>query len=280
MIAKALAAIALALGLPATAAAAPQRVMSMDLCDDLLVLMLVPKARIASVTYLAHEATEALMPGLDRGVPINHGTAEEILRQKPDLIIASAYSTPVARRLAKQVGARLVEMPGADSFPAIRAALRTIGSLVGEPMRAEALVRTMDGELARLAAQRPRQPRRVVAWNGGGSVPGRGTLTDAIITAAGAVNIGAKFDDARSSGFDLEELLAARPDAVMQGVSGYAGTSLHSGAALHPLIDRVFAGRQIDYPDAGYTCGLPQSAHAAVELRQALDRLPAGPPRW
>ncbi len=258
----------------------PQRIMSLNMCNDLMLLMLVPRGRIASITYLARDAVPALMPGRDRGVAVNHGTTEEILLQKPDLILASPWSTPVTRRLARQAGAPIVEVDSASDFAGIRRALRQIGAAVGESARAEALIRDMDAELNALAARRPARPLRVVAWSGDGSVPGRGTLTDAIITAAGGINIGARRTDSGYSSFGLEELIAARPDAVMQGVGSYDGPALHNDAARHPLIDRLFAGRQIDYPDAGYTCGLPQSAKAARDLADAFAKVRRRGVRW
>jgi iron complex transport system substrate-binding protein len=258
----------------------PRHIMSMNMCNDLILLMLVPRERIASVTYLAHDAVEALMPGRDRGIAINHGTAEEIVVQKPDLILASPWSTPTTRRLAKMVGAPVVEVEAANDFEAIRRVVRQIGVAVGETRRAELLIRNMDSELNALAARRRAKPLRVVAWTGDGSVPGRGTLTDAIITAAGGINIATKRMDDRYSSFGLEELLTARPDAIMQGVGLYAGPALRDTSARHPLIGRLFAGRQIDYPDAGYTCGLPQSASAARQLADAFAKVPRAGERW
>jgi iron complex transport system substrate-binding protein len=263
-----------------TPAAKPRHIMSMNMCNDLILLMLVPRERIASVTYLAHDAVAALIPGRDRGIAINHGTAEEIVVQKPDLILASPWSTPTTRRLAKMVGAPIIEVEAANDFEAIRRVVRQIGAAVGETSRAEALIRDMDNELNTLASRRRTKPLRVVAWTGDGSVPGRDTLTDAIITAAGGVNIAAKRMDDRYSSFGLEELLVARPDAIMQGIGLYAGPSLRDNVARHPLIGRLFAGRQIDYPDAGYTCGLPQSALAARQLADAFAKVPHTGVRW
>lgn len=258
----------------------PRHIMSMNMCNDLILLMLVPRERIASVTYLAHDAVDALMPGRDRGIAINHGTAEEIVVQKPDLILASPWSTPTTRRLARMVGAPVVEVESANDFEGIRRVVRRIGAAVGETGRAEMIIRDMDRELNGLAARRRAKPLRVVAWTGDGSVPGRGTLTDAIITAAGGVNIAAKRMDDRYSSFGLEELLIARPDAIMQGVGLYTGAALRDNTARHPLIGRLFAGRQIDYPDAGYTCGLPQSALAARQLADAFAKVPSTGVRW
>jgi len=269
--------------LPATAAPAaarkPVRIMSLMLCNELLLLMMVPKERIASISYLAHDAVEALLPGADRDVAVNHGTAEEILLQQPDLILAGTYSSPMARKLAKAVGARVVEIGSANSFADIRRIVRQVGQAVGEPGRAHALLAQMDGKLAWLASHQPARRLRVVVWNGSQSVPGKGTLTNAIIEASGADNIAARLPDTRYGSFDLEELLAAWPDAILQGDTRWSGPSLQDAHAMPPLIERYWHGRRIAYPDAAYACGLPQSADAAIALRKLYRDLPAGSAR-
>lgn len=250
----------------------PQRILSLEMCDDLLLLMIAPPSRIASITYLAHPAVEGLMPGADRGIAINHGSAEEIAQQRPDLVIGSPFAASTARRLAASAGARIVTLPIASDFAGIRQNVRTMGMLVGAPERAEAFVRSMDGTLRRLAADRLAPPPRLIAWNGSGDVPGRGTLTDAIIRAAGARNIAAR---GGTAAFGVEELLAADPDAILLADDRDAGASLHRARMHHPLIERRFAGRQITYAGAAYACGLPQSATAAADLQRALRRLAA-----
>ncbi len=261
--------------------AKPQRIMSTNMCTDLLLLMLVPKERIASITYLVHEPVSVLMPGADAGVAINHGTAEEAVRQQPDLILGSPWTTPTLRRLAARVGAPVAEVDSANSFDDIRRVTRQVGALVGEPERAERLITEMDRELARLAATRPERPLRVVAWSGSGnSVPGMGTLTHEIMQLAGAHNIAASLPGTSYSSFGLEELLAARPDAILRGAGQYEAPSLHDSASEHPVIRAAFRGRRIAYPEALYTCGLPQSAQAVGQLRAALARVPAGGVPW
>ena len=258
----------------------PAHIMSMMLCNDLLLLMLVPKERIASISYLAHDAVEALLPGADRGVAINHGTAEEILLQKPDLILAGTYSSPTARKLAKAVGARVIEVGATNNFADIHRVVRQLGEAVGDPDRAEALLAGMDQKLAWLASHQPARPLRVVAWSGGQAVPGKGTLTNAIIAASGADNIAASLPDNRYGSFGLEELLAARPDAILQGEARWSGPSLRDAQSMHSLIGRYWHGRVISYPDAAYVCGLPQSADAAIALHELYRQLPAGSPSW
>jgi len=267
-------------GSSAAPTARPRRIMSTNMCSDLLLLMLVPKARISSITHLAHDAVAVLMPGADAGVRINHGTAEDVLREKPDLILASPWSSAPLRRLAAKVGAPVAEIDAANSFADIRRITRQTGALVGEPERAEALIADMDRTLAGLAATRPRRTVRLVAWSDAGSVPGRGTLTDEIIRVAGAENVAVKYEDGRHSSFGMEELLRARPDALMHGEDRYDGPSIRDALVTHPVIRKAFAGRQISYPASLYTCGLPQSADAARDLRAALAKLPPGSVPW
>jgi iron complex transport system substrate-binding protein len=257
----------------------PQRIMSLMLCNDLLLLMLVPRERIASITFLARDAVAALMPGADAGITLNQGTAEDILLHQPDLILAGTYSSGLARRLAREAGARLLEVEAARDFEDIHRNVRQVAAAVGESERGAALLAGMDARLEQLARHPLPRPLRVVAWSGGGQAPGAGTLTDAIIRASGAHNVAA-LAGTRYGSFGLEELLAARPDAILQGDNRWAGPSLQDAQTAHPLIERHWRGRRISYPDAAYACGLPQSAEAAWALRELYARLPATELPW
>jgi iron complex transport system substrate-binding protein len=135
------------------------------------------------------------------------------------------------------------------------------------------MIARMDAVLADLAARPPSRVRTVAAWSGGGAVPGRGSLADAVIVAAGAVNIAARTDDARYGDFDVEALLRARPDALLQGDPRLTLPALRVEQGRHPLVRRLYAGRTIATPESLYACGLPQTADAALALRRALDGL-------
>ena len=277
ILATGLAAAALA-GSPAAAAepspaGKPQRIMSLNICTDLLLLQLVPKSRIASVTFMAPDAARALFPGAAKGVPLNHGQVEDIVNGKPDLILESTFSAPLLARMARRVGARVVDVKNANNFKDIRDIVHQVGEAVGEPERAAAVTARMDAVLADLANHPPPRRLRVVAWSGGSAVSGKGSLADAVITAAGAENIAARPGLAESS-FGVEELLAARPDALLYGGATLGLPSLVSDEAQHRVVRQLYAGRRIAYSDAAHTCGLPQSAESARDLRRALDALP------
>lgn len=256
------------------AAAGPQRVMSLSMCTDYLLLQLLPPERIASLTYYVREHNIAQLWPQAAAVPINFGTTEEILAAKPDLVLAGTYTTPATRRILKDFHFALLEVPPASDFGQIRAVTREVAHALDRESAAEALIAKMDDTLRELERTRPSSSFRVAAWGEAGAVPGKGTLFDAILSAAGGVNIAAGDRGAYTS-FDVEQLLMARPDVIAYSSSTTDTPGLNTDLALHPLILKVYAGRRITYPSALSSCGWTESANAAVDLRAELQRVMA-----
>jgi iron complex transport system substrate-binding protein len=232
-------------------------------------LELLPPSRIASVTYLSREPSNSLLWPQAAKVAANYGSPEEVLAERPDFVLAGTYGSRAARALVKMSNIPILEVPPADDFDQIRSITRAAAHALGRDAVAEALIGKMDATLRQLRSTRPDHSLRVAGWNGDGSVPRRGTLFDAILTAAGGVNI-ASSDGERDGSFDLEQLLAARPDVLAYGSDTSRTPSLHTDAALHPLLLKLYAGRRVSYPSALYGCGVVESADAAVALRASL----------
>ena len=129
------AAVVLLLSLEPAAAAPPQRIMSLKVCTDELLLDLVPPQRIASVTFLSREKTGLQFWPQAAVIPVNHGTAEEILATHPDLILTDPFMAPGMRALLAKTGARILEVPPAENFDQVRAVTRLVAKAVGEEAR-------------------------------------------------------------------------------------------------------------------------------------------------
>jgi iron complex transport system substrate-binding protein len=247
------------------AAAPPQHIMSLKVCTDELLLDLVAPSRIASLTFLSREKASLKVWPQAAGIAANHGTAEEILKLHPDLILTDPFIAPSLRPLLAKTGARVLEVPPAENFDQIRAVTRLVAHAVGEEARGEALIARMDADLRELAAHRPKNILTVAGWGGGGYVPGSGGLFDAMLSAAGARNV-----ERGSFGYyDVESLIAANPDALVYGDTYSGTTSLRADQDLHPALMRRYAGRRITYASL-YGCGVPQSARVALRLQDAL----------
>ena len=247
----------------------PRHVMSLSMCTDDLLLELLPPERIASVTYYSRDPGNSYQWPQAAKVRVNYGTVEEVLAEKPDLVLAGPYTTPAARSLLKKLGWPLLEVAPAADFDQIRAVTRQVAHALKRDAAGESLIAKMDSTLQELAASKPRQIIRVAAWGEGGSIPGKGTLFDAILEAAGGVNVAATLDG-RYTSFEVEQLIAAHPDVL-----AYAGDisdtpGLNTEVAQHPLIRKLYSGRTVTYPGALYSCGVVESADAAAALRSSL----------
>jgi iron complex transport system substrate-binding protein len=274
-------ATALLLGFGAQSPAAPEtqgprHVMSLSMCTDALLLELLPPERIASVTYYSREPGNSYQWPQAAKVRINWGTVEEVLAEKPDLVLAGTYTTPAARAMLKQLHLPLLEVAPAVDFDEIRAVTRQVAHALGRDAAGETLVAKMDLTLRELAASKPPQIIRVVAWGEGGSIPGRGTMFDTILKAAGGINIASS--DSGYVSFDLEQLVMAHPDIIAYASHITDTPGRNTDLAQHPLILKLYAGRRVIYPGALYSCGVVESADAAVALRASLlQAMRAGP---
>ena len=243
----------------------PRHIMSLKVCTDELLLDLVPPSRIASISFLSHEAASLQVWPVAARIAVNHNTAEEILAARPDLILTDTFIPAALKPLLAKTGAKVVMVPPADDFAGIRANVRLVAHAVGAEEKGEALIARMDRALADLKARRPRHQPTVAQWGNGGYVAGKAGLFDALLDAAGARNI-----ETRAFGYyDVESLLAARPDFLIYGDT-YAGTaSLRADQDLHPALLARYGNRRIHYRGL-YGCGVPQAVDAARQIQDAL----------
>jgi iron complex transport system substrate-binding protein len=249
--------------------APPQRVMSLNLCADQLLLALLPPARIASITWLSRSEGDPALLALARQLPVNHGSAEEVLAARPDLVVAGRFTTSTTRALLRRAGVALLEIEPVTSWEGVRQVTRQVAAAVGAGERAEALIAVMDADLEALRAGRPAQPMRVIGWGGAGDdVPGRDTLFNTIIETAGAVNVASQ--GAGQGSFDLEQVLRARPQLLMRGAAYSSKPALRNTVAEHRVLRRRYGDRLLTYPEAVYGCGVPHAARLARELAATL----------
>jgi len=254
------------------AADKPMRIMSMNMCTDQLLLSLLPPERIASVTWLSRDRGSSLMADAAMKVGVNYGLAEDVIRQKPDLVIAGSFTTPATRGMLKRIGYPMIEVGYANNFDDIRAQTRQIAKAVGEPERGEALIADMDRKLAILAQDRA-PALRVASWDRSGFSASAGTLQDEILRVAGARNVVNEPPASIYGKPDAEILLLTAPDLLVQGSPYAAEPSLGDMVEQHRVIRQYWKkGRMLTVPQAYYVCGTPQIADAALSLRDQMRR--------
>lgn len=271
---RSLALWALLLGLLGTAPLAadpahPQRIVSLDLCADQLLIDLVPRARIAAVTHLAADPSVSAIPERARGLPVTHGAAEDVLRHDPDLVLAGPYGVSPTVSLLRRLGRNVVIVPLAADIAGVRTAVLQVAAAVGEESRGRALLTEFDARLARVAPAR-RDGRSALVYQVGGSASGAGTLVDSALVAAGYRNAAADYVTTRSGQVPLEALVARPPDLLVLASPPFAYRTVIADNLRHPAL-QVLQRRTptVELPWRLWLCGTPHIAQAVEQLAAA-----------
>ena len=249
------------------ASAAPQRIASLNLCADQLVLELVDPSRITSVTWLARDATQSAMADAAMRVPINHGKAEEIIPQNPDLVLVGQFTVRAATALLRRLGARVETVGQPRDLAGVRAEILRAGALLGEEARAAEVVTRLDRRLAALPpATLPRPVAALLRPNG--VTAGPGSLVDSLLAAAGYENFSARLGLDRNDRLPLEALIVGRPDILVIDRRDFALPSLAQTYQNLPMVGRAVP-RRVVIPNWAWVC-------AGSAIAEAAERLAAG----
>jgi iron complex transport system substrate-binding protein len=260
-------------------AAAPARaddlpkVASINLCADQLVLALADPAQILTVSWLAADPQESMLAAAAAAYPLNYGSAEELLRYRPDVVIAGAYTAAFTRALLQRLGHEVIVIATETTLADVAANLRLVGGAVGQSARAEQLAAAMSARVQAARAHRaPAAPAAVVVRPGGFTV-GADSFAHELMTLAGVRNVAAELGLDRWGSLSLETLLRSSPDLIV--FSGYHANaaSLANMTLQHPALARLRGKvRTVTVPAPLAACGLPASLRAVDILQDAVAR--------
>ena len=265
--------LALLLGSAAASAEPLPRVASINLCADQLVLTIAAPEQILTVSWLAADPEESLLAAQAARYPLNYGSAEELLRFDPDVVMAGSYTNAFTRTLLGRLGYTVVELDPETTIAEIETNVRRVAEAVGRTERGEELVREMRSRAERFAAARPVTPIRGVVIEPGGFTVGEHWLANELLTLAGVRNVAAEQGLDRWGSLSMETLLRSAPELVV--LTGYRGSqpSLANAVLEHPALERLRAAQRTTLvPGAYWACGLPQSLDAVTLLQQARQR--------
>jgi iron complex transport system substrate-binding protein len=249
------------------AAAMPTRVVSMNLCADELVLRLADRAQVGGITWFARDPRGSLVADRAEGLPVIRGLSEEIVALRPGLV-AGAFTTRTTVALLKRAGFPVLELGAPADLDGVRAQIRTVAAALGLAERGEAMVADLD---ARLAAVMPSEkPLRALVMHPNAFTVAPGSLGDALIRAAGLVNVAAEIGRDRFGQVPLEAAALANPDFIVLDESEPGTPSLADTLLHHPVLVALRQrGRVVSIPNRLWTCPGPQVAEVVARLAEA-----------
>ncbi|MFQ5347235.1 MAG: ABC transporter substrate-binding protein [Rhodothalassiaceae bacterium] len=275
----ALAAVLLLVAGPA--AAAPQRIVSLDYCTDAELLALAPTAEIAALSPDAR-APYAFARERAQALPQHDGSVEAILALRPDLVVGSGPGTPRLAALLDRFAIPHLELGHASSLDEARSRFLRLGVHLGREDTARRLLAALDRRLAALRARVARletsgPPPRAVYLTPSGVTTGAGTYIDEVLRLAGIRNALAAEDVHGWTALSVEGLLAHPPDLFVRSFFGSrAGWQENWRFSRHPATAALVAATPaIDVPAAHWGCAGIFVVAAIADLVRGRERLAA-----
>ena len=242
----------------------PQRIVSVNMCTDELLLRLADRDRVASVTWLSRDGN---MAAAAAGIPANHALAEEVLSFRPDLVLAGAFTPRTTVDLLERTGVPVAEIGVAQTLDDVRRQIREVAAAIGEKERGEAMVAGMDARLAELAPRAQARPLRAIVLQPNGYTVDKGSLFDDLMRRAGLNNLAADLGIDNYLQIPLEVVALQHADVLIVTGESVATASLATEALHHPIVAKLSERLKIvSLPSRLWTCAGP----AVVDAVQAM----------
>ncbi|WP_101757545.1 ABC transporter substrate-binding protein [Oceanicoccus sp. KOV_DT_Chl] len=248
----------------------PQRIISLTLCTDQVLLQLVDKNRIAAVTYLSIDPVYSDQWQQAQGVKTHDGLAETLVPLQPDLIIGSKFTSGSTVQIMEQLGYQMTLLDAPTTLAEAEQYTREIGIAVGESERAEKLIQSMRADITKaknLVKDRPQQ--LAISYGPNGFTAGTHTMKNTIITTAGYRNLASELGIDYFGNISLEQLIWSSPDVVLIDEEIPNQNSLAQNFTHHPVLKQFLANRDLPrIPTSHWICPGPLAGKAILALAE------------
>lgn len=251
--------------------ASAERIVSINICSDQLLLNLVDHDRFKSLTWNAADpnVSRYLTPPGD--VHFNHGRVEEIIAIDPDVIIAGTFSRLSGGALLERIGYTLYYIDLPTSIAAAVEQIEAFGRAFGVESEADAMVENILERLSALEDNEATRPTAIHYIPGGFSY-GSGTLFDEILVAAGYRNLATEIGGPGYPSVSLEDLVMHPLDLAILSNYHKDRPSLAQQSAEHPAYKHFLADKDtLTTTPLLWDCATPFIAEAA-EMIAAIRR--------
>ena len=256
----------------AGAAPAPQRIVSMNLCLDSVLVELVPHEHILALSQYSRDPWRSTIATVASRLPYTNETAEEVVALKPDLVITSRHSAIATRNALRRVGVRFELFGVPDTVAESLSQIRQLAALLQRQEQGEALVARIEEAIARA---RPAPGTRIVTaavYQPGGMSAGVGTVTNELMEIAGLHNVAVDYGIEDYRPLSLEQLISSPPQILLVGETT-RGAPTHAERVVHHRALRALQSRMLreSFPARLIYCSGPTMIDALDALVAARE---------
>ena len=204
---------------------------------------------------------------------------EKVLVLKPDLVLIDASTGPKAAiETIKSAGITVIETPESWSLKDLPIKVRAVGRAIGAQNQAEELVKQLNKSLD--ASMVKNSPRVAFLYLRGTSsvylIGGAGSGADSLLTAIGAIDVGAQTLDRPFNTLTAESLAELNPDVILVMSKGLESVGGIDGLLKLPGVAQTRAGKNsavIDVDDSLLLSFGPRTPSLVDALARALSKV-------
>ena len=235
-------------------------IVSLNPCTDAILAEVADPAQLLAISHYSHDPRAGSMEiATARRFRATGGAAEEVAALAPDIVVGSSFMSPATRSALQRLGMRVETVGSPATVAESVAQVRALAKLAGHPARGEALVARIEASLA--APSGP--PVEAALWQGGGIVPGKGTLVSDLLRRAGFTSYAEARGMAQGDYLPLERIATDPPELLL--VAG------EERSQRHPLIARVPGLPVAQFQPRLFYCGGPSIPKAMERLRAIVS---------
>lgn len=253
----------------------PQRIVSMTLGTDEILLSMVDPKRLVAVTYLAVDPKISHVAEAARSIPHKiRLDMEKVVALQPDLVLVASYTSADFVKQLREAGLPVMKLELFSSVAGIEQNILAVGRAVGEEEKAQEMVEALNRRLkevkTRVAPSKKRP--RVLAYGPTGSTAGTETTFDEMVTLAGGRNAAAEAGIVGHINLSQERLVLLDPEIIVLSTWNPEAPGFEQMFLNDPAVRRLSAVRNKKvYP-------LPEKylttvSHYIVEAAETMARL-------
>jgi len=216
----------------ALAGAEPQRIVSMNLCLDSVLVELVPRDHILALSQYSRDPWRSTIAGIAATLPYTNETAEEVVALRPDLVLASRHSAIATRNALARVGVRFELFGVPQTIDESLQQIRRLATLLHREAEGEALIGRIQNAIVRARPAPGERTLTAAIYQPGGLTTGANTVVGQLMSIAGLDNVAARYGVTSYRPLSLELLISQPPDVLLVGDTTY-GAPTHAERLVH-----------------------------------------------
>ena len=160
--------------------AKPQRIVSLNLCADQLLMALLPPENLVGITQLASNPGASYLYQQASDFHQHSGRIEEVMALKPDLVVVGEFTTQPTNQLLESLGYPVLKLGLPTTVEEIFQQINFLAERIERQDKATELIKSMREELAEIASRQDNKWPRAVVYYANGFSAGRHTIVNEI----------------------------------------------------------------------------------------------------